>query len=72
GCWRHAPRPDRCAVKGHPDFLPDFGVNLVTRLRAVNAANDHDWVMKRPFANNLPNTATAGQGNEARWAESDA
>jgi hypothetical protein len=49
-------------VKGHPDFLPDFGVNLVTRLRAVNAANDHDWVMKRPFANNLPNTATAGQG----------
>ena len=24
GCWRHAPRPDRCAVQGHPDFLPDW------------------------------------------------
>src|SRR5262249_15882097 len=23
GCWRLTPRPDRCAVQGHPDFLPD-------------------------------------------------
>src|SRR5215471_20413579 len=41
----------------------ELGVKLVTRLRAVNATCDQDWVMKARSASNLPNTATAGQGS---------
>jgi hypothetical protein len=44
----------------------------VTRPKAVNAAGDHDWVMKEPSANNPPNTATAGRFGKARQAENDA
>jgi len=49
-----------------------IGVKLVTRRKAVNAAGDHDWVMKEPSANNPPNTATAGRFGKARQAENDA
>jgi hypothetical protein len=49
-----------------------LGVNLVTRLAAVNATGDHGWVMKEPFASNPLNTATAGQGAEAQWAKNNA
>jgi hypothetical protein len=52
-----------------PIFAIKLGVNLVTRLRAVNATCDHDWVMKAPPASNLSNTATAGQGAGVEWAE---
>jgi len=50
-----------CAIK--------LGVKLVTRLPAVNATCNHDWVMKAPSANNPWNTATAGQGFAAGWAK---
>ena len=49
-----------------------MGVNLVTRLGAVNAGGDHDWVMKVPGANNPPNAAAAGRGDGPRLAENDA
>ena len=49
-----------------------MGVNLVTPLGAVNVTDDHDWVMRESFASNLLNTATAGQGAKAQWAENDA
>jgi len=55
--------------KDMPIFAIKLGVNLVTRLRAVNATCDHDWVMKAPPASNLSNTATAGQGAGVEWAE---
>jgi hypothetical protein len=47
-------------------------VKLVTRRGAVNAADDHDWVMKEPFANNPPNTATAGRFGGAPQAKNHA
>jgi hypothetical protein len=58
-------------LKDIPIFC-QIGVKLVTRRRAVNAASDHDWVMKEPSANNPPNTATAGRFGNARQAENDA
>jgi len=58
-------------LKDIPIFC-QIGVKLVTRRRAVNAAGDHDWVMKEPSANNPPNTATAGRFGKARQAENDA
>jgi hypothetical protein len=52
-------------------ILCQIGVNLVTCFGVVNAAGDHDWVMKDPSASNPRNTATAGQGGGS-MAESDA
>jgi len=49
-----------------------LGVNLVTRLETVNEAGDHAWVMLGPFANNLRNTATAGQDDGRDGPKNDA
>ena len=71
GCWRPAPRPDRCAVQGHAD-VHRMRVKLLTPLQAVNAACDHDPVMTALVASKPGNAAAAGQGNKAQSAKNDA
>jgi hypothetical protein len=49
-----------------------LGVNLVTRLGAVNEAGDHDWVMVGPFRKQSAECGNSGAGPRRDGLKNDA